>query len=87
MDELHSNTGKTLVLSAKDNDLLVDVLKNKLNFKKVDVTKNEIIVRDEFNLDTVMSELVKNGVQISSFSVKEESIEDYYMSVVGKENK
>lgn len=84
MDELHSNTGKYLVLSARDNDTLVEILKYNLGFKKIEVTKKEVIVRDEFDLDAVMSELVNNGVQIQSFSVKEENIEDFYMSIVGR---
>lgn len=86
MDELRSKTGKSLVLSSKDNNALADTLKNKLGFKEIEVTKNEIYVRDDFNLEEVMSKLVNNGIQVTSFSVKEESIEDFYMSVIGKEN-
>ena len=48
---------------------------------------NSLVLYNEFDVNEVMKALVKNGIVIDSINVIEESIEDYYASLMIKEMK
>lgn len=87
MDDLHAKARKKLCISANSNNELANVLIKDLGFKEVEVTKNEIRVYDELNLEKVLAALSSKGIEVRNFSMVQESIEDYYLEVIGKGNR
>ena len=87
MEELHAKSQKRIVLTTSDNETAVALLKNNLNISKVEIDGNEVVIREEIDMNKIVEILVANKILINNISSKEDSIEDYYFSKVYGGNK
>lgn len=87
MDELHQKSRRKLVLSSKNNAELKGFLEKAFPQKTFNEEEGRIVSYDEFDVNDIMKTLVGKGIKVDSINVVEESIEDYYATLMIKEMK
>ena len=83
-EELHSDVRKSKQFVFKQIDGIEKVLKLE-NIKDYKITNNTLTIFNEFDLSSFISSLVKNNYNIIDIISKDESIEDYYLSLLKEE--
>lgn len=78
IEELRDKSKRKLVISSKNIGELQDILKKAINPTSMVVNEKEVILYDDFDINATMKAIVKNNIQVDSFNVIEETIEDYY---------
>jgi ABC-2 type transport system ATP-binding protein len=81
--ELHQQSKPRIEVVAKQIDEVARVLKSKLSLKLVEVEGDTLSIFDEIDLNDVLKCLVKNSITVLNISKKEETIETYYMKLMG----
>lgn len=81
--ELHQQSKPRIEVVAKQIDEVARVLKTKLSLKSVVVEGETLLIFDEIDLNDVLKCLVKNSVTVLNICKKEETIETYYMKLMG----
>ena len=87
MEELHHKSRRKLVISSANKQELKSFLEKQFSNSSIEEKNNSLVLYNEFDVNEVMKALVKNGIHIDSINVIEESIEDYYASLMVKEMK
>ncbi len=87
MEELHHKSRRKLVISSANKQELKSFLEKQFSNSSIEEENNDLVLYNEFDVNEVMKALVKNGIVIDSINVIEESIEDYYASLMIKEMK
>lgn len=80
-EELHSDVRKSKQFVFKQIDGIEKVLKLE-NIKDYKITNNTLTIFNEFDLSSFINSLVKNNYNIIDIISKDESIEDYYLSLL-----
>ena len=80
-EELHSDVRKSKQFVFKQIDGIEKVLKLE-NIKDYKITNNTLTIFNEFDLSSLINSLVKNNYNILDIISKDESIEDYYLSLL-----
>ena len=87
IDELHNKTRRKLEIIIKDLSNYKDKLLNDLNITDYETFNDKITIYDSLDINNVMGYLVKNDIKVESFSVIEDTIEDYYISLITRGGK
>lgn len=84
IDEIHKNKGKSCIIKAEDINSVSGILADKFNISRFKIiNENEIkIYESEIDYSEVLSELVKNKIDIDLFHKKQNSLEDYFLDYI-----
>ena len=86
VEELHQRCRKAIKFTVDNTSNLPKVIKE-LNVKESKVTPNgEVVIYDSLDINNLVVCLDKNGMKVTSFNTTDESIEDYYLNLVRREN-
>ena len=80
-EELHNDVRKSKQFVFKQIDGIEKVLKLE-KIKEYKITNNTLTIFNEFDLSSFINSLVKNNYNIFDIISKDESIEDYYLSLL-----
>lgn len=80
-EELHSDVRKSKQFVFKQIDGIEKILKLE-KIKEYKITNNTLTIFNEFDLSSFINSLVKNNYNIIDIISKDESIEDYYLSLL-----
>ena len=83
-EELHNDVRKSKQFVFKQIDGIEKVLKLE-KIKDYKITNNTLTIFNEFDLSSFINSLVKNNYNIIDIISKDESIEDYYLSLLKEE--
>lgn len=88
IDELHKKSRKKIVLRNNDLVSLRSFLIEKLDVNDIVIEDNSLSIYDDIDINVLMKLLVDNNIIIDEIGVKQDSIEDYYISLIvgGKNN-
>ncbi|MCR5647363.1 MAG: ATP-binding cassette domain-containing protein [Acholeplasmatales bacterium] len=88
IDELHHKSRRKIILKNNDLDSLKNFLIGTMNLNEVSIEHNSIFIYDDIDINVVMKNLVENDIKIEEIGVRQDSIEDYYISLIvgGKRN-
>ena len=81
--ELHEQSKSRIELEVADPDKVSKLLESKMKLKTIKVDGNTISIFDSVDMNDVMKCLVKNSVTVLNISKKEDTIESYYMKLIG----
>jgi len=84
--ELHQQSKPRIEIESKDIDEVVKVLSNKLGLKSYESDGEVLSIYDSIDINDVMKCLVKNSITVLNISKKEDTIETYYMKLMGGNN-
>ena len=84
--ELHQQSKPRIEVEAKNAKEVAELLKSKLSLKSFEVDKELISIYDNIDLNEVMKCLVKNSITVLNICKKEDTIETYYMKLMGGNN-
>ena len=87
IDELHNKTRRKLEIAIKDLSNYKDKLLNYLNISDYETFNDKITIYDSLDINSVMGYLVENNIKVESFSVIEDTIEDYYINLITRGGK
>jgi len=82
IDELHAKARNRIVVESDNNELLLELLKNKLELKDIVEEKNQIIIYDSIDINLILKLVYDNKITLIHFSEIEGTIEDYYLNLV-----
>ena len=80
-EELHNDVRKSKQFVFKQIDGIEKILKLE-KIKEYKITNNTLTIFNEFDLSSLINSLVKNNYNILDIISKDESIEDYYLSLL-----
>ena len=83
-EELHNDVRKSKQFVFKQIDGIEKVLKLE-KIKDYKITNNTLTIFNDFDLSSFINSLVKNNYNITDIISKDESIEDYYLSLLKEE--
>ena len=83
-EELHNDVRKSKQFVFKQIDGIEKVLKLE-KIKDYKITNNTLTIFNDFDLSSLINSLVKNNYNIVDIISKDESIEDYYLSLLKEE--
>jgi ABC-2 type transport system ATP-binding protein len=83
IDELHSESKRKIAIEASDLEELELLLKEKLNLTNIKIEGKELFIYDEVDINDLMKFLVKEKIMINNINKKEDTIETYYMKLIG----
>lgn len=84
IDELHNKSRKRIVIAAQNINQVLASLTSEFNLTET-VCENDIItVYDNIDINAVMKFLVENNIAIDSINVVEDTVEDYYINLMGR---
>lgn len=81
--ELHQQSKPRIEIEAKQIDEVAALLKTKLSLKSFEVDGDILNIYDLIDLNDVLKCLVKNNCVVLNISKKEDTIETYYMKLMG----
>lgn len=84
--ELHQQSKPRIEIEAKNAKEVAKLLEDKLSLKSYEVDKELISIYDNIDINEVMKCLVKNSVTVLNICKKEDTIETYYMKLMGGNN-
>ena len=82
IEELHNKSRKKTVIVTKEQDKLLDLLKNKLSLSDFETEGYKISIYDNIDINDLINLISENKININSFNVLEDTIEDYYINLV-----
>ncbi len=83
IDELHSQSKRRIAIEASNLEELELALKEKLKLNNIKVEGKELFIYDEIDINDLMKFLVKENISIININKKEDTIESYYMKLIG----
>lgn len=84
--ELHQQSKPRIEVEVKSAKEVAELLKSKLSLKSFEVDKELISIYDNIDINEVMKCLVKNSITVLNICKKEDTIETYYMKLMGGNN-
>ena len=82
MKEIHRNSRKRIDIFVKNPGELKDLLVKELGIKDFKVKEEKVKIFDDVDVNKVMKVLVDNNVNVNSFNVKQDTVEDYYINLL-----
>ena len=83
IDELHKQSKPRIELELKNPQEVAEVLKKKLGLKNLEVEEHVVNIYDIIDINDLMKSIVKNNIVVDNISKKEDTIETYYMKLMG----
>lgn len=87
IDELHHKSRRKIQIRTNDLESLRNELINNLNLNEVIIEENSLFIYDDIDINSLMKFLVNNNIIIDEINVRQDSIEDYYISLILGGNK
>jgi len=81
--ELHQQSKPRIEIEAKNIDEVAKLLQSKLSIKSFEIENEVLNIYDSIDLNDVLKCLVKNSITVLNVSKKEDTIETYYMKLMG----
>lgn len=81
--ELHQQSKPRIEIECENAESVANLLKEKLNLVNLEVDGEILSIYDAVDINDVMKCLVKNSITILNISKKEDTIETYYMKLMG----
>ena len=81
--ELHKQSKPRIEVEVKNSQEIAEILKKKLGLVNVEVEDNLINIYDLIDINDLMKFIVKNNIVVDNISKKEDTIETYYMKLMG----
>lgn len=83
IDELHKQSKPRIEIELKNPQEVAEVLKKKLGLTNLEVEEHVINIYDIIDINDLMKSIVKNNIVVDNISKKEDTIETYYMKLMG----
>lgn len=83
IDELHKQSKPRIEIELKNPQEVAEVLKKKLGLTNLEVEEHVVNIYDTIDINDLMKFIVKNNIVIDNISKKEDTIETYYMKLMG----
>ena len=84
IDELHHKARRKVFVECDDIQKIEKDLVKEFKLKETAIEVNRLYIYDEIDLNKVLSYLVKKKITVSNVGVIQDTIEDYYMSLMRK---
>ena len=81
--ELHEQSKSRIELEVEDVEKVYKLLEEKMKLTNLSINGNVISIFDKVDMNEVMQCLVQNSVTVLNISKKEDTIESYYMNLIG----
>ena len=83
IDELHKQSKPRIEIELKNPQEVAEVLKKKLGLTNLEVEEHVVNIYDIIDINDLMKSIVKNNIVVDNISKKEDTIETYYMKLMG----
>lgn len=83
IDDLRNQSKSRISIEADNLELVLDTLKNKLNINDYKIDGNVLNIFDSIDINLVIKEIVNNDIKINNIGRYEDTIETYYMKLIG----
>lgn len=83
IDELHKQSKPRIEIELKNPQEVAEVLKKKLGLTNLEVEEHVVNIYDIIDINDLMKFIVKNNIVVDNISKKEDTIETYYMKLMG----
>ena len=83
IQELHQQSKPRIEIETKEPSEVAEVLEKKLGIKSYEIEKSFICIYDSIDINDVMKCLVKNSITVLNICKKDDTIETYYMKLMG----
>ena len=84
IDELHKKARKSIIITADPEAEVLKGISEVISVKDAEVEGDRTILYDSIDINELMRVLVDKGITVRAINVVEETIEDYYINLVGK---
>ena len=88
LEEFRRKSRKHTVIKCvdhNDNEKVVNLLINNLGLSEVNIENNNVCIFDDVDVNVLMKLLVNNDINIENINVNNDTIEDFYIKVMGGE--
>ena len=83
IEELRDRSKSRLVIECEDVEGLDKVLTDKFDLKDVKIEGKELHIFDAVDINEIIKEIVDSNIKIENIGRREETIETYYMKLIG----
>lgn len=83
IDELRLESKSKIFIESDNLDLIENLLKEKLNLNDIKYSSNILFIYDNIDINLIIKELVLNDIEIKNIGRSEDTIETYYMKLIG----
>ena len=83
IDDIHNQSKSRIVIEASNLEELKNKLEEKLDLKDIKINENELYIFDLIDINEIMKFLVKEKITIKNINKLEDTIESYYMKLLG----
>ncbi|MBP5551595.1 MAG: ATP-binding cassette domain-containing protein [Bacilli bacterium] len=82
IEDLHAKSRKRIEVASEDLEGLKEYLVSNLNLGEVEIANDHLLIFDNIDINEVLKALVNGNKQVKDISLKEDTIEDYYINLV-----
>ena len=82
-DEIEKKCRKSSLLEVNDSEAMVKILEKK-NYEYVVESDNKITVYGDFDVNTVLQDMIDNNLKLVALYATNESLESYYLNLFGE---
>ena len=86
IEELHARSRKHIAVSFDDPEAALKVLQEGLSLQECVINHQNVLIYDNLDVNVLMRFLVDNHMTVKSIDCVEETIENYYVELMGKVN-
>ena len=83
IEELHSASKPRIIIDAVNISNIEETLKKELNLLDTKIENNILNIYDDIDINEIIKSLVSNNIKVNNISKTEETIETYYMKLIG----
>lgn len=83
IEELHSASKPRIIIDAVNISNIEETLKKELNLLDTKIENNILNIYDDIDINEIIKSLVSNNIKVNNISKIEETIETYYMKLIG----
>ena len=83
IEELHSASKPRIIIDAVNISNIEETLKKELNLLDTKIDNNILNIYDDIDINEIIKSLVSNNIKVNNISKIEETIETYYMKLIG----
>ncbi len=83
MDDIHNQSKSRIVIEASNLEEIKNKLEEKLELKDIKISGNELYIYDLIDINEILKFLVKEKITIKNINKLEDTIESYYMKLLG----
>lgn len=81
--ELHQQSKPRIEIEAENIEKVKDAFSSKLKLKNLEIEGNILSIYDQVNFNDILKFIVKNNIDVINVNKKEDTIETYYMKLIG----